>query len=267
MNKLTTKSISALKGKRKIVVLTAYDFPSAKLVDEAGIDIVLVGDSVGMVSLGYESTLPVTMEDMLHHTRAAKRAVKHALLVTDMPYGSYRNVGSAVKNAKSLIQEGGADAVKLEGGGDVLSQVKAIVRTGIPVMGHLGMLPQSIQEVGGYKVKGKTKEEADRILDEAVELERAGVFSLVLECIPVSLAERVSKRIKIPTIGIGAGPETDGQVLVFHDVLGLESPVSPRFVRRYADLSSMIKKALDQYRSDVLAGKFPSQKESFGNGQ
>jgi 3-methyl-2-oxobutanoate hydroxymethyltransferase len=265
MNKLTVKYISALKGKRKIAVLTAYDFPTAKFVDEAGLDIVLVGDSVGMVCLGYESTLPVTMEDMLHHVGAAGRAVKHALLVADMPYGTYRNVGSAVKNARALVREGGADAVKLEGGRDVLSVVKAIVRTGIPVMGHLGMLPQSIKEVGGYKVMGKTKEEADRILDEAVELERAGVFSIVLECVPVSLAARVTKRIKIPTIGIGAGPDTDGQVLVFHDVLGLESPVSPRFVRRYADLSTVIRKALNQYRNDVLGEKFPTAKESFAD--
>lgn len=263
MSKLTAKNISALKGKRKIAALTAYDFPGAKLVDESGMDIILVGDSVGMVSLGYESTLPVTMEDMLHHTRAAKRAVKCALIVTDMPYGSYRNVGSAVKNAKALIREGGADAVKLEGGRDVLSEVKAIVRTGIPVMGHLGMLPQSIKELGGYKVQGKTREEAERILDEAVELERAGVFSLVLECVPKTLAARLTKRIKIPTIGIGAGPDTDGQVLVFHDVLGFESPVNPRFVRRYADLSAVIRKALTQYRNDVLKGKFPTQKESF----
>ena len=263
MNKLSVKNISALKGKRKIAVLTAYDFPTAKLVDEAGMDIVLVGDSVGMVSLGYESTLPVTMSDMLHHTRAAKRAVKRSLLVTDMPFGSYRNVGSAVKNAKALTREGGADAVKLDGGLDVLSEVRALVRTGIPVMGHLGMLPQSIRDLGGYKVRGKTKEEADRILNEAIELERAGIFSLVLECVPVSLARRVTKQLKIPTIGIGAGPGTDGQVLVFHDVLGLESPVNPRFVRRYADLSGVIRKALGKYRADVLSGKFPAAKESF----
>jgi len=263
MNKIGVKNILARKGKQKITVLTAYDFPTAKLVDETGMDIVLVGDSVGMVCLGYESTLPVTMDDMLHHTRAVKRAVKHALLVTDMPFGSYRNVGSAVKNAKALTHEGGADAVKLEGGQGVLSEVKAIVRTGIPVMGHLGMLPQSIRELGGYKVQGKTKEEADRIFDEAMELERAGVFSLVLECVPMSLAKRVTKRLKIPTIGIGAGADTDGQVLVFHDVLGLESPVSPRFVRRYADLSQVIRKALSQYRNDVLKGKFPTAKESF----
>ena len=257
------KHILTLKGKRKIAVLTAYDFPTAKLVDEADLDIVLVGDSVGMVCLGYESTLPVTMADMLHHTRAVKRAIKRALIVTDMPFGSYRNVGSAVKNAKALTYEGGADAVKLEGGRDILSEVKAIVRTGIPVMGHLGMLPQSIRELGGYKVQGKTREESDRIFEEAIELERAGIFSLVLECVPDSLAKRVTKRLKIPTIGIGAGPATDGQVLVFHDVLGLESPVSPRFVRRYADLSSMIRKALARYRSDVLTGKFPAKKETF----
>jgi 3-methyl-2-oxobutanoate hydroxymethyltransferase len=262
-NKITVKNILFFKGKRKIVVLTAYDFPSAKLVDEAGMDVVLVGDSLGMVCLGYESTIPVTMADMLHHTRAARRAVKRALLVTDMPYGSYRNVGSAVKNAKSLVKEGGSEAVKLEGGYQVMSQVKAIVRTGIPVMGHLGMLPQSVKEIGGYKVRGKTKEEANQMMDEAIQLERAGVFSLVLECVPIPLAKRITKQLKIPTIGIGAGPDTDGQVLVFHDVLGFESPVNPKFVRHYADLSGAIRKALAQYRTDVIRGKFPASKESF----
>lgn len=265
MNKMTVKEIINRKRKRgrKVTALTAYDFPFAKLVDEAGIDIVLVGDSVGMVCLGYETTLPVTMADMLHHTKAVSRAVKRALVVSDMPFESYGSVGSALHNARQLLKEAGASAVKLEGGRRILSQVKALVRSGIPVMGHLGMLPQSIREVGGYKVQGRSKEEADRIFEEALELEGAGVFSIVLECVPNSLAKRITRSIKIPTIGIGAGPDTDGQILVLHDLLDLESPVRPRFVRRYAHLNLVIEKALHQYRNDVLTKKFPKLQESF----
>jgi len=263
MNKLTVKNISALKGKRKITVLTAYDFPTAKLVDETGMDIVLVGDSVGMVCLGYESTLPVTMDDMLHHTRAVKRAVKHALLVTDMPFGSYRNVGSAVKNAKALTHEGGADAVKLEGGQGVLSEVKAIVRTGIPVMGHLGMLPQSIRELGGYKVQGKDGESARRLLAEAKGLAEAGAFALVLECIPDKLAGAITASIGIPTIGIGAGPQCDGQVLVSHDLLGMFEKFVPSFVKRYADLAPQIAGGIAAFRDEVKSGAYPDAEHSF----
>lgn len=263
MHTITAREILNRKGGRKITALTAYDFPFAKLVDEAGIDIVLVGDSVGMVCLGYESTLPVTMGDMLHHVKAVSRAVKHALIVADMPFGSYRSVGSTLRNARQFLKEAGAAAVKLEGGGQVLTQVNALVRSGISVMGHLGMLPQSVRELGGYKVQGKTKEEADRIFEEALELEKAGVFSIVLECVPHALAKRITKGIKVPTIGIGAGPDTDGQVLVLHDLLGFESQVRPRFVRRYAHLTQEIQKALRQYRNDVLQKKFPTLRESF----
>lgn len=260
---MTVRDIIARKKKReKIVALTAYDFPFAKLVDEADLDIVLVGDSLGMVCLGYETTLPVTMEEMLHHLKAVRRAVRHALLVVDMPYRSYRNIRSAVDNARKF-KKAGAEAVKLEGGERILKQVRAIIRAGMPVMGHLGMLPQSVRELGGYKVQGKTKEEADRIFKEARELEQAGVFSVVLECVPNSLAKRVTGRLKIPTIGIGAGPDTDGQVLVLHDMLGFESPVRPRFVRRYGELSQAIRKAVAAYRRDVLKGKFPTVQESF----
>lgn len=264
MDKITVKNILKYKQqRRKVTALTAYDFPFAKLVDEAGIDIALVGDSVGMVCLGYETTLPVTMEEMLHHVKAARRAVKCALLVADMPFGSYRSLGSALRNAYRFIKEAGADAVKLEGGDAVLKQVKGLIRAGFPVMGHLGMLPQSIRELGGYKVQGKTAEERDRISGEALELEEAGVFALVLECVPNSLAKRITNALKIPTIGIGAGPDTDGQVLVLHDALGFRSAVRPRFVRRYADLDQVIRQALRRYRADVLKGAFPSLKESF----
>ena len=200
MSRITVRDIIARKKKRqKIVALTAYDFPFAKLVDETGVDIVLVGDSLGMVCLGYETTLPVSMEDMLHHLKAVRSAVRHALLVVDLPYGSYRDVKSAVGNAKKFKQAG-AEAVKLEGGKKILKQVRAIIRTGVPVMGHLGMLPQSVRELGGYKVQGKTKEEADRIFEEAEELERAGVFSMVLECVPNSLARRTMTFPKTPVI-------------------------------------------------------------------
>lgn len=265
MSRITVKDIlnQKHKEKRKITVLTAYDFPFAKLVDEAGIDIVLVGDSLGMVCLGYDSTIPVSMREMLHHVKAVRRAVKHALLIADMPFGSYQGIEPAIRNARRLLKEGGAEAVKLEGGKRILAQVKALIRAGVPVMGHLGMTPQSVSELGGYKVQGKTKEEADRIFEEANELEQAGVFSIVLECIPNSLAKRITKSLKIPTIGIGAGRDTDGQVLVLHDLLGFESSVRPRFVRRYAGLNQIIHKAVTQYRSDVLAKKFPALGESF----
>ena len=264
-DRVTVKDILNRKQKepKKIVVLTAYDFPFAKLVDESGVDIVLVGDSVGMVCLGYDSTLPVTMREMLHHVKAVNRAVRHALIVADMPFGSYQGVQAALRNARRFLKEGGAHAVKLEGGKRVLTEVQALIRAGIPVMGHLGMTPQTASELGGYKVQGKTKKEQERIFSEARELEKAGVFSIVLECVPNSLAKRISKGLKIPTIGIGAGPDTDGQVLVLHDLLGFESAVHPRFVRRYAHLSAVIRKALASYRQDVLAGKFPAIEESF----
>ena len=261
--RLTPKAIRNKKNKQKIVALTAYDFPFAKLLDESGIDIILVGDSVGMVSLGHETTLSVTMADMLHHVKSVRRAVKHALLVADMPFASYDTPEKALLNANLLIKEAGADAVKLEGGTQVMEEVKALVEYDIPVMGHLGMTPQSIKELGGYKVQGKTKEAAQVMVQEALALEQAGIFSLVLECVPISLAERITSQLAIPTIGIGAGLDTDGQVLVLHDLLGFESSVRPRFVRRYAELDQTIHKAITQYRSDVLAKKFPTVQESF----
>lgn len=263
MNPVSVQDIKNQKNAKKIVALTAYDFPFAKLLDESGIDIILVGDSVGMVSLGYETTLSVTMEEMLHHLKAVRRAVKRALVVADMPFASYENPEKALLNASRLMKEGGADAVKLEGGTQVMKEVKALREYEIPVMGHLGMTPQSIKELGGYKVQGKSKEEADVIFEDALALEKAGIFSLVLECVPVSLSKRITEALTIPTIGIGAGAQTDGQVLVLHDLLGFPSPVRPRFVRKYADLSAVVQKAVHEYRKDVLSGNFPSLKESF----
>ena len=259
---LVTKIVSQ-KNKKKIVALTAYDFPFAKLLDQEGIDIILVGDSVGMVSLGYETTLAVTMEEMLHHVKAVRRAVKNALLVADMPFGSYEGAEKALLNASRLVKEAGADAVKLEGGNRIIKEVKALIEYDIPVMGHLGMTPQSIKEFGGYKGQGKSKEEADAIFEDALVLEKTGIFSLVLECVPVSLSQRITEALKIPTIGIGAGIETNGQVLVLHDLLGFPSPVRPRFVRQYADISAIVKKAVRQYQDDVVSGKFPNVEESF----
>jgi 3-methyl-2-oxobutanoate hydroxymethyltransferase len=259
----TSKSIFTKKKHReKITVLTAYDFPFAGILDQCGIDIILVGDSLGMVVLGHKNTLPVTMENMAHHTAAASRAVKNALVVADMPYRSYRTPAEAVKNAK-LLKKAGAQAVKLEGGRAVAKQVAAILKAGIPVMGHAGMLPQSVEKLGGYKVQGKDAAGAKKVLEDAQALDRLGVFAMVLECVPAALAERISKTVKCPTIGIGAGAGTDGQVLVLHDMLGFESSVRPRFVRQYAGLAEETKAAVTQYIEDVRSGKFPSKEESY----
>ena len=264
MSKLTVKSIREKKGKEKIAALTAYDFPFAKILDEAGMDIILVGDSLGMVLLGYESTLKVTLREMIHHTKAVSRAVKKALLVSDMPFGSYQSsFEQAYRNARRLIQEAGADAVKLEGAGAIAKTIEKLVRAGIPVMGHLGMTPQTATSLGGYKVQGREPKQAKQILDDAKQLEQAGVFSLVLECVPYHLAEKITKQVSCPTIGIGAGPKTDGQILVLHDLLGFEGPVHPRFVRKYAEFGKEARKACEGYFQDVRMGRFPSLKESF----
>ncbi len=260
----TIKSITDKKARReKITVLTAYDYPTARLLDEAGVDMVLVGDSVGMVVLGYESTVPVTMRDMIHHTRAVSRAVKRALVVADMPFGSYDTPERALRNALRFMKEAGADAVKLEGGQKIEKQIARLIRAGVPVMGHLGMTPQTASQLGGYRVQGRNRKQAAHILKDALLLEKLGVFSLVLECIPAALAQKVSRRLECPTIGIGAGPHTNGQVLVLHDMLGLESPVRPKFVRQYAQLGKTVRKAVESYIRDVRAGTFPSAKESF----
>ena len=260
---LTAKAIHEKKRKgEKIAALTAYDYPFARILDESGIDIILVGDSLGMVLLGFENTLPVTMAHMLHHTRAVARAVKKALVVGDMPYRSYSTPEECLKNARAFL-EAGAGAVKLEGGRKIRRQIETLIKKRIPVMGHLGMLPQSIKELGGYHVQGKGDRQARAILSEAMLLDRLGVFSLVLECVPRTLAAEITAKVKCPTIGIGAGPQTNGQVLVLHDMLGFESSVHPKFVRAYAALERETRRAVSQYRKDVLNGKFPSKKESY----
>ena len=246
----------------KIVSLSLYDYPSARIADEAGVDVVMVGDSVGMVLLGHENTLGMTIEHMLYHTAAVAKAVKHALVVADMPIHSYNDPEKALTNAQRLLREAGADAVKLEGGVKIQAQIKKLVTEGIPVMGHVGMLPQSVGD-GKYRVYGKDPDEATLILEDAKLLDGMGVFAVVLECVPAKLAEEITKAVRCPTIGIGAGPATDGQVLVFHDLLGIRSGVSPRFVRRYADLEKIMKKAAGDYCRDVQNKKFPSKKESF----
>ncbi|MFH0984371.1 MAG: 3-methyl-2-oxobutanoate hydroxymethyltransferase [Candidatus Omnitrophota bacterium] len=263
MMKLTAQSIYARKQSgEKITSLSLYDYPSARIADEAGVDVIMVGDSVGMVLLGHENTLGMTIEHMLYHTAAVAKGVKRALVVADMPIHSYNDPERALVNAQRLIREAGADAVKLEGGVKIQAQVQKLMTEGISVMGHVGMLPQNIGD-GKYRVYGKDPEEAALILEDAKLLDRMGVFSIVLECVPSKLAEEITKAVKCPTIGIGAGPATDGQVLVFHDLLGVRSGVSPRFVRRYADLEKIMKNAASEYCRDVQQSAFPSKKESF----
>jgi len=263
--KITAPAIVALKRKGEpISVVTAYDFPTARFADQAGVEILLVGDSVGTVMLGYESTLPVTMEDMLHHVRAVTRAKPSALVVGDMPFMSYQvSTEQAVQNAGRLVQEGGADAIKLEGGARVAEAVQRIVEAGIPVMGHLGLTPQSVLAFGGYKVQARGEADQERLLADAKALERAGCFSLVLEGIPARLGAAVSRELTIPTIGIGAGVQCDGQVLVTHDLLGLFHGHQPKFVRRYAELGTATRGAFARYVADVKARRFPSDAESY----
>ena len=263
--KITAPAIVALKRKGEpISVVTAYDFPTARFADQAGVEILLVGDSVGTVMLGYESTLPVTMEDMLHHVRAVTRAKPSALVVGDMPFMSYQvSTEQAVENAGRLVQEGGADAIKLEGGARVAEAVQRIVEAGIPVMGHLGLTPQSVLAFGGYKVQARGEADQERLLADAKALERAGCFSLVLEGIPARLGAAVSRELTIPTIGIGAGVQCDGQVLVTHDLLGLFHGHQPKFVRRYAELGTATREAFARYVADVKARRFPSDAESY----
>ena len=261
----TVPAIVELKRRGEpIAVVTAYDFPTARLADEAGVEIVLVGDSLGTVVLGYESTLPVTMADMLHHVRAVTRARPAALVVADMPFLSFQTgVEDAVRNAGRFVQEAGADAVKLEGGERVAEAVRRIVEAGIPVMGHLGLTPQSVLVFGGYKVQGRAEAERERLRRDARRLEECGCFALVLEGVPASLGAMVSKDLTIPTIGIGAGPACDGQVLVSHDLLGLTQGHVPKFVRRYADVAGTMREAFTRYVADVKARRFPTDEESY----
>ena len=242
-----------------ITMLTAYDYPTAYAMDRAGIDSILVGDSLGMVVLGYENTLPVTMDDMLHHCRAVARGARYALLIGDMPFMSYQaSVSDAVRNAGRFLQQAGMDAVKLEGGRERVDAVRAIVGAGIPVMGHLGLTPQSVHQLGGFRAQGRTLPAARRLLEDALELQEAGCFSIVLEAVPARLAELVSRRLEVSTIGIGAGAGCDGQVLVTHDLLGLFDRFTPKFVRKYANLHAEIGRAFEEYIADVISGDFPA---------
>jgi 3-methyl-2-oxobutanoate hydroxymethyltransferase len=263
--KVTVPAVRAMKSKSRIGMLTAYDYPSAKIADAAGADILLVGDSLGMVILGYPDTLSVTVEDMLHHTRAVVRGAKTSLIVADMPYLSYHvSIEESVRNAGRFVQAG-AHAVKVEGAKPSRIQtIEAILDAEIPVMGHIGLTPQSVNALGGFKLQGKNADDARRLIDEAVALERAGCFSIVLECVPTELAAMITEQVTIPTIGIGAGPSCDGQVLVYHDVLGMYDGHTPKFVRQYAHIAQDMQQALETYLADVREGRFPDeQKESF----
>ena len=248
----------------KLAMLTAYDYPTARIAEEAGVDVVLVGDSVGMTKLGYESTLPVTVEEMLHHVKAVKRGLTRPLLLADMPYLSYEiDIKEAVRHAGRFLKEGGAHAVKLEGGMDVAPAVKELLKANIPVVGHLGLTPQAVHRLGGYKVQGRKPQDAERIVTEARILEGAGACAVVLECVPAELAKEVTRRLTIPTIGIGAGPHCDGQVLVSDDLLGLTEGTPTKFVKRYADLRGQALKAFAEYCKEVRDGDFPGPEHSF----
>ncbi len=262
--KVTVPEILGAKGKRKITELTAYDYPTALLADKSGIDMLLVGDSLAMVVLGHEDTLSVGMTEMLHHTRAVSRGASRALVIGDMPFMSYQaSVEQALINAGRFLSEGRANAVKLEGGARVVPQIRAMVEAGIPVQGHIGLTPQSAAQFGGFKVQGKTAEAAKVLIDDAQALADAGCFSIVLEAIPSSIAEMVTEAVSVPTIGIGAGPGCDGQVLVVHDVLGLFDRFVPRFVKRYAKLDDLIIEALGKYKEEVEQSIFPGPEHSF----
>lgn len=262
--RVTVPDVLGAKGKRKLTELTAYDYPTAHWVDQSGIDMILVGDSLAMVVLGQEDTLSVGMDVMVHHTRAVSRAARRALVIGDMPFLSYQaGVEQAVINAGRFLAEGRAQAVKLEGGRKVAPQVRAIVDAGIPVQGHIGLTPQSVAQMGGFKVQGKTAEAAKVLVDDARALADAGCFSIVLEAIPAPIAARITESVPIPTIGIGAGPDCDGQVLVVHDVLGLFERFVPKFVKRYAQLTQPIQEALAQFREEVETGRFPGPEHTF----
>lgn len=264
--KLTISELMQKKQNRqKITMMTAYDYPSGSLVDQSGIDTILVGDSLGMVVLGYDSTVPVTMDEMLHHCKAVSRAAKGAFIIGDMPFMSYQvNIEKAVENAGRFIKEAGCDSVKLEGGSDMVDTVKAIVKAGIPVCAHIGLTPQTATMLSGYGVQGKDAESAKKLVDDAKNLEQAGAFMIVLECIPDLLAERITAELTIPTIGIGAGKQCDGQVLVYHDLVNLFERFTPKFVKKYLELSPQIKEALMQFKQEVEDGVFPGPEHSFG---
>lgn len=252
------------KKGEKLSMLTAYDYPTAKLVDEAGMDAILVGDSLAMVVLGHPNTLAVTLDEMLHHARAVSRGSRHALLIGDLPFMSYQaDTKEAVRSAGRFLQEAGMDAVKLEGGRNYVETVRAIVRAGIPVQGHIGLTPQSVNLLGGFRVQGRTAEAAQGLLEDALALEEAGCFSVVLESVPQRLATYITERLSIPTIGIGAGPGTSGQVLVLHDVMGLYDRLAPKFAKRYVDLATPLREAAEAYRAEVEQGAFPSREHTY----
>lgn len=261
----TVRDLAALKARgERFVMVTAYDAASAALLDELEVPVLLVGDSLGMVVLGYDSTLPVTLEEMLHHTRAVARGTRRALIVADLPFGTYQEGPTqAMASAVRMLKEGGAHAVKLEGGGPMVEVTAHLVGAGIPVMGHLGLTPQSVHQVGGYRVQGRDEETAARILDDARRLEAAGAFAIVLEAVPASIGQRVTEALSVPTIGIGAGPGTDAQVLVWHDLLGLTPGRLPRFVKTYADLRTEIGTAITSFRQEVADGVFPAPEHTY----
>ena len=262
MKKPTVLELKRRKGER-LAMLTAYDYPSARLVAEAGVELILVGDSLGMVVLGYDSTLPVTVDDMVHHTRAARRGAPDAFLIADMPFLSYGTPEQALATAARLMKDAGADSVKLEGGAESVPVVEALARAGVPVLGHVGLTPQTASALGGYKLQGKDEENARRIVEGAAAVEAAGCWGVVLELVPAELARMVTERLAIPTIGIGAGAHCDGQVLVFHDVVGLFSGFTPTFVKRYTEAGDAIREACARYAKEVKSGTFPGEKQSF----
>ncbi len=258
------KTFLTSKGKEKISMLTAYDYSTAKIMDESGVNAILVGDSLGMVCLGYKDTLSVTVDDMIHHGKAVVRGVKNAMVIVDMPFMSYEvSTEKALENAGKIIKETGAHGLKLEGGLEIVDTVAALVRAKIPVMGHLGLTPQSVNVFGGFKVKGKDASDAQRIIDSALALEKAGAFSIVLECVPSSLAKIITENLTIPTIGIGAGVDCDGQVLVWQDSVGLFPDFTPKFVKKYAEIGSILTEAFKTYDKEVKSGEFPEEKHTF----
>ena len=263
--KVTALSIQEKKQRRQLITcLTAYDYATSRLVDEAGIDMILVGDSLAQVVLGYENTLPVTMEEMLHHTRAVRRGVKSAMVIADMPFGAYHEeVKEGVRNALRFVKDAGAEAVKVEGGEKRTELIRRVLDAEIPVMGHIGLTPQSVHKMGGFKVQGKDLSGVEQLMKDAIALDRAGVFSIVLEGLPREVAAMITREVAAPTIGIGAGPDCDGQVLVFHDILNLTFAPPAKFVRRYGDAAAVISKAVQQFKADVESGSYPSDQESY----
>jgi 3-methyl-2-oxobutanoate hydroxymethyltransferase len=265
MSKITiTDLLNKKRSKKKITMLTAYDYPFAKIVDEAGIDAILVGDSLSMVVQGLENTLPVTMDEMVYHTKLVSRACKNAMVIGDLPFMSYQiSIEDCIRNAGRFLKEAGASAVKIEGGSEVTDHIKAMIKADIPVMAHIGLTPQAIHKIGGYKVQGKTEDSANRLLEDAHALEDAGAFSIVLEAIPMGLAKKITEELSIPTIGIGAGPHCDGQVLVLHDLLGLFERFLPKFAKRYTNLKEESIKAILKFKEEVENGIFPTEEHSF----